>query len=541
MREESRNMTEKENRQKRTIKDWLRDAVFYEVYPQSFLDTNGDGIGDIRGIIRKLDYIRGLGCNAIWINPCFESPFYDGGYDVSDYYAVAPRYGTNEDLRELFGEAHDRGMHVLLDLVPGHTSVEHPWFRASMQAGKNEYTDRYVWTDSPYKRMEDVKGIVSILRGISPRYGTCGVNCFSTQPALNYGFARITDPDWQQPTDAPGPSATRRELWNIMRFWLSMGCDGFRVDMAGSLVKNDEDKTETTRLWQEIRRRLDEEFPEAVLVSEWGKPDVALQAGFDMDFFLHFGNTGYMELFRGEHPFFAGDAQSDITGFAQTFTANQELLGGMGLMCMPSGNHDMARISRQLSQRQLEIAYGFLFAFPGAPFLYYGDEIGMRYLEGLVSVEGGYERTGSRTPMQWDRSANAGFSSAPPAKLYIQLDEASDRPNVQEQEGREDSLLSHVRRLIALRRAHPALGNVGRLTFLYAKKGEFPLVFARTDAEGAEEIVAVFNPSDGEAFCPDFGYGHTEVLAQAGGIPEKNGDGLLRVPPLSFCWLKKQK
>ena len=238
---------------------WLEDAVFYEVYPQSFRDSNGDGIGDIPGITEKLEYIQELGCNALWINPCFTSPFYDAGYDVEDYYSVAPRYGTNEDLKKLFEAAHQRGMHVLLDLVPGHTAVTHPWFQESMKAEKNEYTDRYVWTDSLYKRMEDVKGIVSVLRGISPRPASCGVNCFSTQPALNYGFANITDAGWQQPTDAPGPMATREELKNIMRFWLTLGCDGFRVDMAGSLVKNDEDKKETIRLWQDVRAFLNKE------------------------------------------------------------------------------------------------------------------------------------------------------------------------------------------------------------------------------------------------------------------------------------------
>ena len=123
---------------------WLDNAVFYEIYPQSFLDTNADGIGDFQGIINKLDYIRGLGCNALWINPCFLSPFGDAGYDVADYYRVAPRYGTNEDLKRLFAEAHKREMHVLLDLVPGHTSVEHEWFRESMKAERNAYTDRYV-------------------------------------------------------------------------------------------------------------------------------------------------------------------------------------------------------------------------------------------------------------------------------------------------------------------------------------------------------------------------------------------------------------
>ena len=128
--------------------EWLNNAVFYEVYPQSFNDTNGDGIGDIPGITEKLDYIAELGCTALWINPCFDSPFGDAGYDVADYCKVAPRYGTNDDLINLFNEAHKRGMHVLLDLVPGHTSWKHPWFLESMKAERNEYTDRYVWTNS---------------------------------------------------------------------------------------------------------------------------------------------------------------------------------------------------------------------------------------------------------------------------------------------------------------------------------------------------------------------------------------------------------
>ena len=136
---------------------WLDNAVFYEIYPQSFLDTNADGIGDLQGIINKLDYIREMGFNALWINPCFASPFGDAGYDVADYCMVAPRYGTNQDLKRLFDEAHSRGIHVLLDLVPGHTSVEHPWFRESMKPEENAYTHRYVWTDSIWESPEGMR------------------------------------------------------------------------------------------------------------------------------------------------------------------------------------------------------------------------------------------------------------------------------------------------------------------------------------------------------------------------------------------------
>ncbi len=214
------------------MREWLNNAVFYEIYPQSFQDTNGDGIGDFRGIIKRLDYIKELGCNAIWMNPCFASPFGDAGYDISDFYQAAPRYGTNEDLKELFEEVHKRDMHILLDLVMGHTSVEHKWFQESMKPEKNEYTDRYIWTDSVWETPEGAQ----TLRGISDRDGSCIVNFFSHQPALNYGYYERTAP-WQQSPEDPGPRASLEELKNVMRFWLSMGCDGFRVDMAHSMVK----------------------------------------------------------------------------------------------------------------------------------------------------------------------------------------------------------------------------------------------------------------------------------------------------------------
>ncbi|MBQ4236285.1 MAG: hypothetical protein II716_05570, partial [Treponema sp.] len=214
---------------------WLKDAIFYEIYPQSFCDSNGDGIGDIPGIIKKLDYIQELGCNAIWLNPCFDSPFVDAGYDIRDYYLVAPRYGTNEDLKQLFAEAHKRGMHILLDLVPGHTSIESEWFKKSGLEKRNEYTDRYIWGDTIWENFSDVGSVTGAIRGGTEGNAACAVNFFSAQPALNYGFAcpDKTKP-WQQPMDAPGPMATREAIKDVMRFWLGMGCDGFRVDMAHS-------------------------------------------------------------------------------------------------------------------------------------------------------------------------------------------------------------------------------------------------------------------------------------------------------------------
>ncbi|MCQ2591841.1 MAG: alpha-amylase family glycosyl hydrolase [Treponema sp.] len=467
--------------------EWLKTAIFYQIYPQSFYDTNGDGTGDINGIICKLDYIKELGCNAIWLNPCFESPFGDAGYDVSDYYKVATRYGSNFDLERLFEEAHKRNMHVLLDLVPGHTSVEHPWFLESMKAGKNEFTDRYIWTDSIWEEVPSLGN----LRGISDRDGSCGVNFFSHQPALNYGFYKITRP-WQQSPDEPGPTATLEEMKNVMRFWLKKGCDGFRVDMAGSLVKQDVDGKGTIELWQKVRPFLDEEFPESALISEWGEPDKSLQAGFHMDFLLHFGPSHYNDLFRCSEPYFSSRGKGSINAFIEKYLENYEKSEQKGLICIPSGNHDMDRLARTLSQEEMKIAFAFLLSMPGAPFIYYGDEIGMRYIEGLTSVEGGYGRTGSRSPMQWDNTQNMGFSSAEKSKLYIPTDTSLDSPNVEAQKNNPYSLWHEVKRVIETRLSNPALQNCSAIEFI-PSRNEYPLVYKRSCSE--QTIFVIINPS----------------------------------------------
>ncbi len=503
---------------------WLDNAIFYEIYPQSFCDSNGDGIGDFNGIIGKLDYIKGLGCNAIWMNPCFASPFGDAGYDVSDYYSVAPRYGTNADLKRLFDEVHKRKMHILLDLVPGHTSVAHKWFLESMKAERNEYTDRYVWTDSIW---EEPQGM-GCIRGISDRDGSCAVNFFSHQPALNYGFYK-PDPakKWQQAMDSEGAKATLEALKDIMRFWLRMGCDGFRVDMAGSLVKNDEESKGTIKLWQNVREFLDSEFPDAAMVSEWGEPDKSLQGGFHMDFLLHFGPSHYNDLFRCEEPYFSDRGRGDVSAFVEKYLENYEKAEKKGLICIPSGNHDMDRIARGIHGDNLKIAFAFLLSMPGAPFIYYGDEIGMRYLENLTSVEGGYSRTGSRSPMQWDDTNNAGFSAALAEKLYIKTDDSVGRPTVAAQLGDENSLYNEVRRLIGIRQEHTALQSRGEIAFLYAEKNAYPFAYLRSSEK--EKILVIINPADRETsfVC---GYVPKEkIYSLAGEISVT--DGKLTVPP----------
>ena len=459
---------------------WLKDAVFYEIYPQSFKDTNADGIGDLNGIIEKLDYVKSLGCNALWINPCFDSPFHDAGYDVRDYEKVAARYGTNEDLCRLFDEAHARGIHVLLDLVPGHTSEEHPWFRQSQSEDQpNPFTNRYIWTNNWFCGSRDLNYIA----GEAERPNAYIVNFFKCQPALNYGFGRVEEP-WQLPMDHPDCVATREAMKDVMRFWLSRGCDGFRVDMAASLVKyDDEQKSGTCAIWREVREMLDAEFPEAAIVAEWARPDLSLPAGFDMDFILNDPHTHYASLLRDggapeDNSWFRKDAPArDIRPFMDVYRAWYEQTKGVGYICLPTCNHDTPRPRRCLNEAELKLAYAFIFTMPGVPFLYYGDEIGMRYLD-LPTKEGGYQRTGTRTPMQWGGGRNLGFSDADADALYLPVDPAADAPTVAAQDEDADSLLNAVRALLKLRHDHADLQADGPFEVVSDAAGQ-PFVYRR--------------------------------------------------------------
>lgn len=476
---------------------WLKDAVFYEIYPQSFYDTNRDGIGDINGITQKLDYIKGLGCNALWINPCFDSPFKDAGYDVRNYKLVAPRYGTNEDLVNLFAEAHLRGMHVLLDLVPGHTSEEHEWFLMSQKAETNEYTNRYPWTNFCF---QPATGFPYI-GGESERSGVYVLNFFKCQPALNYGFLKV-EQDWQLPVDHPDCIATREAMKDVMRFWMDLGCDGYRVDMAASLVKNDDArKSGTCAIWNDIRRMMDADYPEAALVAEWSNPQLSLKAGFHMDFFLNERGNGYSTLMRDaenhtdgtDHSYFKKDAGGDINSFLADYMPRYKDTKEDGYICMLTCNHDTRRPSLHLDNRELALAYAFLFTMPGVPYLYYGDEIGMRYLD-LPTKEGGYFRTGSRTPMQWDESRNLGFSEADASSLYLPVDASADAPTVHSCEADSTSLLHTVKQLLALRHRETDLQADAPFEPLLAEAGK-PFVYRRGS------LLLAVNPSGSAADC----------------------------------------
>src|ERR1700722_10274365 len=265
------------------VPNWLSDAVLYQIYPQSYADSNGDGIGDLRGIEEHLDYLAWLGVTAVWLNPCFVSPMRDAGYDVADYLSIAPRYGDDDDLAKLAEQARAHGIRLLLDLVPGHTSDTHPWFVASAHDPADH---RYIWAaDGPDGRLPD-----GFVRSPGDRPGGYLPNFFDFQPALNFGYARQqADQPWRQDVTADGPQANRAALRAIMDHWLRLGVSGFRVDMAYSLVKDDPGRTETARLWREVRGWLDRAHPDAGPLSGWGAPAGAVPAGYQADFFLHFG------------------------------------------------------------------------------------------------------------------------------------------------------------------------------------------------------------------------------------------------------------
>ncbi|RLK52109.1 alpha-amylase family glycosyl hydrolase [Microbacterium telephonicum] len=287
------------------LADRLGRTVLYQVYPQSYADADGDGMGDLAGLAARLDYLAWLGVDAVWISPCFVSPFRDAGYDVADFLHIAPRYGGDAAFDTLIAEADRLGIAVLFDLVAGHTSDEHPWFR---QAIADPGDDRFVFHD------------------------------------------------------APGPRRNRDALVQIMRHWLDRGVQGFRVDMAASLVKDDPGHVETARLWRDVRARIEQSHPGRVLISEWGDPARAVPAGFDVDFFLQFGGdfdgrplkslwnngSGTVHEAWDDEPAWADAAGRGDAGYfvAQWREARApiEASGSRGLVGLPTSNHDFTRL-----------------------------------------------------------------------------------------------------------------------------------------------------------------------------------------------------
>ncbi len=485
--------------------------TFYEIYPLTFNDANGDGIGDLEGIIEKLPYIKSLGFTGLWINPIFESAWKDGGYDIIDYFKVDKRFGTMDDALRLIGEAHRLGFLVFFDLVPGHTSWSSPMFEKSALPTPNEYSDLYIWTDGegkPYPKAE-----VNLVHGLYQRDGAYWVNFFDHQPALNYGFSRIDYPSWEKGIDSLAAEGTRKFLESVMEFWLGRGVDGFRVDMADSLVKNDDDKTATIETWHRILREVHKEFPSFRMVSEWSYPERSFKAGFDSDFVLDHTDNFSHAFFR------AGDGYMDPRPYEKPLLAQfdqklwdqylKEMEGEMDAsikapghyLSLISGNHDTWRIADSLKGNSLLLAYLMIFTLPNVPFVFAGDEAGQTTWRGLPSKEGGFQRTGARLPMKWDDSNGAfGFSKAQPAKLY--LPQNPEDETVAQREAEPLSVLNLIKALNKLRDDVPQLTRTADFSFM-----KWPLSYRHKD------VLVAMNLKDEPVRIP---VGSGEILLAVG-------------------------
>ena len=304
---------------------------------------------------------------------------------------------------------------------------------------------------------------------------------------------------------------------------MDLGVDGFRVDMAASLVKNDFDKAETIKLWQEdFMPWFGKEYPEGVLVAEWFNPSMSLEAGFDLDFFCHDGQYNYSTLFFNQNRFTGGhqDCYFDLEGRGELktwydlFSFQYEASRGKGYVSLPSGNHDFTRLSagNRTSVDQLKVAMTFFLTMPGVPFFFYGDEIGLTHQYDVKPVEGAGPRTGTRIPMFWDSSKNAGFSTADPDKIYITQNMETNKRSVESEEADPNSLLHFVREMLKLRASSEALGNDGDWKLVSSLDQPYPMVYERW--KGDDKCLVVINPSAKKVSVelPAYGVKNPEVI-----------------------------
>ena len=450
--------------------DWWRHGVLYQIYPRSFQDSNGDGIGDLPGITARLDHLNGkadsLGIDGIWLSPFYPSPMADFGYDVADYCDVDPRFGTLTDFDELLGSAHERGIRVIVDLVPNHTSDQHPWFLEARASRDNPKRDWYVWAD-PRADGSPPNG----WRSAFPRVGRAWTLDQRTGQYYLHSFTREQpDLNWWNP-------GVRMAFEEILRFWLDRGVDGFRIDVAHRTVKPRSlrghrpienipgvldrmppaDEPELHALLRSWRQLLDE-YDERMVVGE-----VFL---FDPVKFVSFYGAGEDELHLAFNFAFLR-APWAAEAFRNVVATFERLLPQGAWPDYTLSNHDNPRaISRyaladdpERARRRARLAALMLLTLRGTPFLYYGEEIGMTDgpipPERVVDVAG---RDPERTPMQWDASRGAGFTTGDP---WLPISREARTVNVEAQRSDPDSMLGLYRRLIAYRRASPALFGGG--------------------------------------------------------------------------------
>jgi maltose alpha-D-glucosyltransferase/alpha-amylase len=453
---------------------WYKNAVFYQIYVRAFSDSNADGHGDLRGLISRLDYLQDLGVDCLWIMPTYPSPLKDDGYDIADYYGVHADYGTLDDIKALLSEAHARGLRVITDLVLNHTSDQHPWFQAARADRASTFRDYYVWSDTD-RKYADARIIFLDTEPSNWTYDEVAGQYYwhrfyACQPDLNY--------------DNP---AVRAEMLKVMSFWLDLGVDGFRADAVPYLFEregtNCENLPETHAYLKDLRRFIDQHYPGRILLCEanqWPE-DVRPYFGNGDEFHLGFHFPIMPRIFMALKKGVADDAETII----QRTPAIPENCQ----WCVFLRNHDELTlemvteeerqwmwqqyapdprmklnlgIRRRLAplldndRRKIELANSILFTLPGSPIVYYGDELGMGDNIALP------DRNGVRTPMQWTAGPNAGFSDAPPGRLYAPvIDRQGYSPSqvsVEVERADPGSLLNLTRRMIAARKQHRVLG-----------------------------------------------------------------------------------
>ncbi len=493
------------------VSGWYKNAIFYEVYVRAFHDSNGDGHGDLQGLTQKLDYLQALGVDCLWLMPIYPSPLKDDGYDIADYYGIHPDYGTLDDFKALLKAAHARGIRIITDLVLNHTSDQHPWFRAARADPSSPYRDYYVWSDTDKKYNGARIIFVDTERSNWTWDAVAGQyywhRFYSSQPDLNY--------------DNP---AVRADMLNVMKFWLDLGVDGFRADAVPYLFEREgtscENLPATHDYLKELRGYIDNRYPDRILLCEanqWPR-DVRAYFGNDDEFHMAFHfplmPRVFMAIRRADSELIhrALEQTPPIPPNSQwcTFLRNHdeltlEMVSEQDRQWMwdeyapdPRMRLNLG-IRRRLAalldndQRKIELAHSLLFTLPGSPTIYYGDEIGMGDNIAL------HDRNGVRTPMQWDGSANAGFSEAGDPFAPV-IDNSMFRlreVNVAAQLARSDSLLQTLRRMIAVRKKHSALGY-GYLTWYnldtkavaaYSRTYKQDRLFVLNNLSGAKQVV----------------------------------------------------
>jgi maltose alpha-D-glucosyltransferase / alpha-amylase len=537
---------------------WYKDAIIYQVHVRTFRDSNGDGIGDFRGLAEKLDYLQELGINALWLMPFFPSPLRDDGYDISDYRSVHPNYGTLDDFKNFLVAAHERGIRVIVEMVLNHTSDQHPWFQESRSSLDNPRRDWYVWsdTDTRYRGARiiflDTETSNWARDPVSKSY--YWHRFFSHQPDLNY--------------DNP---AVREEMWSVMQFWLEMGVDGFRLDAVPYLVEREgtscENLPETHAILKDLRGKLDKHFTEKMLLAE------ANQWPADLRPYFGEGDEFHMAFHFPLMPrMFMGVKLEDRKPIMDILQQTPEIPGSCQ-WCLFLRNHDELTlemvtdierdymydtyagdkamrlnlgIRRRLAplldndRRRVELMTGMLMSLPGTPILYYGDEIGMG-----DNVHLG-DRNGVRTPMQWDGGWNAGFSSADPESLYspLILDPVYGYPavNVYSQKRSGHSLLAWMKRIISTRKSTQVFGR-GSIEFLHPANHR---VLAYVRQLKAETVLVVNNlSSSAQAVELDLRRYRGNILVEMSGrnIFPRIGDlpYLLTMGPYQFFWFRLRR